>query len=346
MDSHSVRRTFSASANLVELLHVGSGTTNPLVQSSPQRGVVRSESGALPRAVSPLEAGPTADAESTPVHGSSRSARRDAREAFSQADVIDSGLARLHSFELPLSLADDVDDIDISLPLSEEYLLSKIQEVQYQLQQLREGRDGTAATPAASRQPGGRKRGRLFVVSNRLPVQLQFSGPHHSSRPKVLLSVSGLQSALRSLRSRFSIGWIGRLAQEQQLTPAQQQVARRVLATEHGYVPHPVAHLPLPAGGHRGRARLLHRAVGGVSAGERRLRGHHGRRVPGGRPLLGARFPADAGAAADARPRARRQDRLLPAHALPVERGVPHPADTAAIAGGHPGGRPDRLSHL
>ena len=241
MDSHSVRRTFSASGNLVGLLHMsgggGGGATNSLVQSSPQRGVVRSESGALPRAASPLEAGPTADAESTPVHGSSRSARRDAREAFSQADVIDSGLARLHSFELPLSLADDVDDIDISLPLSEEYLLSKIQEVQYQLQQLREGRDGAAATPAASRQPGGRKRGRLFVVSNRLPVQLQFAGPHHSSRPKVLLSVSGLQSALRSLRSRFSIRWIGRLAQEQQLTPAQQQMARQVLATEHGYVP-------------------------------------------------------------------------------------------------------------
>jgi len=105
-----------------------------------------------------------------------------------------------------------------------------------------------------------------------------------------------------------------------------------------------LAALPLLPG--RARRQPDRRAVGRVQGGQRRLRRRVDPDAEAGRPRVGPRLPPDAAPVDAQAADARAQHRLVPAHALPHLRGLPHAADAQGIAAGRARRRPPGLSHL
>jgi trehalose 6-phosphate synthase/phosphatase len=175
-------------------------------------------------------------------NSTARDRRRIEREAYSQADVLDSGMARHYSLHRLITSPEEVETLDLNAPFVEEYLLNCIQQVQSELNEIREAKNALRRaddSPSASETGSSTamKSKRLFIVSHRLPVQVQFLSSHDKSKPKILINSSGLQASLRRLRQEYAIRWIGQLMQVHELNPEQQQVTRRILLAEHGFLP-------------------------------------------------------------------------------------------------------------
>ncbi|KAK4530041.1 hypothetical protein CCYA_CCYA03G0898 [Cyanidiococcus yangmingshanensis] len=235
MDGAVVRRAQSTYGNLSSLL---SSSTSSSLQRTPQQGGenrISTETDSLLR-------GERSRPELSDDLSASRDRRRLEREAYSQADVLDSGLARHYSVQRLTTSPEEIEGLDLNAPYVEEYLLNCIQQIQAELNELREAKTSLQRADeslSCTENDSGtaKKPKRLFIVSHRLPVQVQFLSSHHKSKPKVLMNSSGIQPSIRSLRREYTIRWIGQLMQVQELSPEQQEITRRILLAEHGFLP-------------------------------------------------------------------------------------------------------------
>jgi len=140
-------------------------------------------------------------------HDSSRKSRSD-NQTRSKSRVL---------FQEPLEATSSWPE---SIALSEEFLLSQVQELKMQLTELQEIKQSMqAAIPSESEFPrsadnpesqasiAGRRRGRMVVVSYRLPLSVSVS------KTKILkmyvTAAGGLASAFREVRSSMVLRWIG-----------------------------------------------------------------------------------------------------------------------------------------
>jgi len=231
VDRPAVQREKSSPGNLASLLSSPGG-------SRLQRGGQLCSSGDANPLLRTERVGVDVDVDLNTV----RDRKRLEREAYSQADITDSGLARNYSLQSLIRSHEEIESIDLNAPFVEEYLLNCIQQVQAELNEIREARTSLLRTEETSAQltggvDGAVKPRRLFIVSHRLPVQVHFSPVQNKNKPKILLNSSGLFASLRHLRKEYTIRWIGQLMQIQQLSAEQQDITRRILLAEHGFIP-------------------------------------------------------------------------------------------------------------
>lgn len=127
---------------------------------------------------------------------------------------MDSGLGRSLTSDLPvLGLQDELDSLQFDDLYVEEYLLSKLQDAQRRLQEVRDYKAALGATsPAnASNAGGARPRSvtdRLFVTSFRLPLTVEI-GDDGLVKSTASSASLGLVSAFKHLWARFPIRWLG-----------------------------------------------------------------------------------------------------------------------------------------
>lgn len=158
--------------------------------------------------------------------------KRQSSRNFSETDFMDSGLGRSLNSELPvLGLQDELDSLQFDDVFVEEYLLSKLQDAQRRLQEIRDyksrmGEPAEEATISAGlppRQPRNvsplagppllpprksRKQQRLFVASFRLPLTVEM-GDDGEVKSSVSSGSLGLFSAFKDLLGRLPIKWLG-----------------------------------------------------------------------------------------------------------------------------------------
>lgn len=149
---------------------------------------------------------------------------------FSEVDFMDSGLGRSLTAALPvLGLQDELDSMQFDDVFVEEYLLSKLQDAQRRLQEIREYKsaltepDPHAVSSARPPRPHsvsplagppllppkkGRRQERLFIASFRLPLTVEI-GDDGEVKSTVSNGSLGLFSAFKDLLGRVPIRWLG-----------------------------------------------------------------------------------------------------------------------------------------
>lgn len=169
------------------------------------------------------------------------------RRNFSETEFMDSGMGRSHTSELPfLGLQNELDDSQMDEFFTEEFLLSKLQDAQRRLGEIRDykcrlidnmrnrnqdvnqvlleqvgdsgSEDATeresslCVSPQLSRQSSTARRARrderLFVASFRLPLKLDIAADG-TVTSSLNTGGLGLVSAFRELLGRFPIRWLG-----------------------------------------------------------------------------------------------------------------------------------------
>lgn len=126
---------------------------------------------------------------------------------------MDSGLGRSLTSDLPvLGLQDELDSLQFDDLYVEEYLLSKLQDAQRRLQEVRDYKTAIDAsssphsTDKRSRHPSVSDR--LFVTSFRLPLTVEI-GDDGLVKSTASSASLGLVSAFKHLWARFPIRWLG-----------------------------------------------------------------------------------------------------------------------------------------
>lgn len=150
---------------------------------------------------------------STTAAPRSRHVRQRSRN-FSETDFMDSGLGRSLSSALPvLGLRDELDSLQFDDVFVEEYLLSKLQDAQRRLKEVRDYKNALeeeskdANWKRVGKKGRGRK-GRLFVASFRLPLTVEI-GDEGEVKSSISNGSLGLFSAFRELLGRVPIKWLG-----------------------------------------------------------------------------------------------------------------------------------------
>lgn len=171
--------------------------------SAPTEAPPASEDGtATPEKEKPALGGPGVG-----VHG------RQKNRNFSEVDFMDSGLGRSLTSELPyMGLRDSMDSLEYDEHFMEEFLLSKLQDAQRRLHEVREYKASALEGPldAAAAPVGGKRRksDRMFVASFRLPLVVQI-GDDGEVKSRLNSGGLGLFSAFRDLLGRVPIRWLG-----------------------------------------------------------------------------------------------------------------------------------------
>ena len=145
---------------------------------------------------------------------------------------MDSGLGRSLTVDLPvLGLKDELDSLQFDDLFVEEYLLSKLQDAQRRLQELRDYKSGfdpislathaprqphtsSQARPPIPQQKRARRPEHLFVASFRIPLTVEMQDNGHI-KSSVSSGSLGLVSAFKDLLGRVPIRWIGSPAKAQ-----------------------------------------------------------------------------------------------------------------------------------
>lgn len=147
---------------------------------------------------------------------------RNASRNFSEVDFIDSGLGRALTSELPIvGLQHELDSLHFDDLFVEDYLLSKLQDAQRRLQEVRDLKSvSTYSSPSHSPShplASGPTRSvparpppphRLFVASIRLPLTVEIADDGEISSTISRASL-GLVSAFKDLSARTPIRWLG-----------------------------------------------------------------------------------------------------------------------------------------
>lgn len=210
---------------------------------------------------------PVEDAATTPAQAQQQSASSKIRRKFTETDFMDSGMGRSLTSELPfLGLPEELDDKQYDELFTEEYLLSKLQDAQRRLQEIRDYKEsvidqtpGTDSpvpapreiasnvmnqratpnahntTPTASSKRS-RRTERLFVASYLLPLKIEVH-EDGSIKSNQTTGGLGLVSAFRELLGRLPIVWLGAPGQlfyktEGELTAARRQSIERHLRSQ------------------------------------------------------------------------------------------------------------------
>lgn len=204
------------------------------------------ESEPLPRAAHPApnEAPPTQTANAA---GREHEKPPGHRRKFSETDFMDSGMGRSHTSDMPfLGLDDELDDEQFDDLFTEQLLLSKLNDAQRRLREIRDYKDAvlrSVAAEAAAKSSGDadtdeqatdtertspsstsprtsprsattsssarqRRRARLFVASFRLPLKIQVDD-EGGVKSSLTTGGLGLVSAFRELLGRIPIRWLG-----------------------------------------------------------------------------------------------------------------------------------------
>lgn len=152
---------------------------------------------------------------------------------FSELDFMDSGLGRSLTSNLPvLALRDELDSLQYDDLFAEEYLLSKLQDAQRRLQEVRDDKasigDNTTDPHGTSNRPGLHRRFsssptspsvaqtkrpisstlQLFVASFRLPLTVEL-GNDGNVKSTAASAALGLVSAFKDISAQFPIRWVG-----------------------------------------------------------------------------------------------------------------------------------------
>lgn len=184
----------------------------------------------------------------TYLHQPSRDQSKHARQLphnFSELDFMDSGLGRSLMSNLPvLALQDDFDSLQFDDLFVEDYLLSKLQDAQRRLQEVRDYRAaiGVATSGKSVHAKTGHHslKDRLFVTSYRLPLTVEI-GQDGLIKSTASSAALGLVSAFKDLSARVPIRWLGAPGQtvhdSAQLPPQQRAEMERHFKTARNRKP-------------------------------------------------------------------------------------------------------------
>jgi alpha,alpha-trehalose-phosphate synthase [UDP-forming] len=151
--------------------------------------------------------------------------------SFSEAELLDSGMSRSTSMELPsLQISEGSQDDE------EAALLYKIQNIQLQLAEIRELKaNGLPSHRVVSPLENlSNNNNRLLVVTSRLPVTVEWS---NRNKPKITLSSGGLVPAIFYLKNKFPVYWFGSLGNCGLWDKEKQDILQHKLETEFGFIP-------------------------------------------------------------------------------------------------------------
>eukprot|EP00871_Galdieria_phlegrea_P004938 jgi/Galph1/5445/GphlegSOOS_G4068.1 len=177
--------------------------------------------------------------------------------SFSEAELLDSGMSRSTSMELPsLKISDQREEDET---VNSEVLLNKIQNLQLQLAETRELkvrwvfakafwildmiRLPTLEKMTANLLANGShvsenllkalsSKSRIFVVSNRLPVNVDWST---TNNPTITISSGGLVPAVFYLKKKLPVYWFGSLGFA--VDGDKQALLKQKLEKEYGFIP-------------------------------------------------------------------------------------------------------------
>ncbi|GJQ12397.1 hypothetical protein GpartN1_g4188.t1 [Galdieria partita] len=162
--------------------------------------------------------------------------------SFSEAELLDSGMSRSTSMELPtLQILETREEEETKHGIgeeSEEVLLNKIQNIQLQLAEIRELKANVLTTKGVERVSQSRLRkdviptSRLLVVTSRLPVTVDWS---NRNKPTITVSSGGLVPAIFYLKKKFPVFWFGALGTCWDVE--RQDILKHKLETEYGFIP-------------------------------------------------------------------------------------------------------------
>ncbi|CAN8068850.1 unnamed protein product [Agarophyton chilense] len=205
---------------------------------------------------------------------SSRTSTRHSRQKsgnFSEVDFMDSGLGRSLTAALPvLGLQDELDGLQYDDHFVEEYLLSRLQDAQRRLQEVRDYMSTLAEEdPIASKKPPfsskaskffpsldgpplsakrSRRSERLFVASFRLPLTVEITDDGEV-KSSISSGSLGLVAAFTDLLGRLPIRWLGTPAQTYQdvtqMPSHQRQKMERHFNTRHRRAAGLLSYVPL-----------------------------------------------------------------------------------------------------
>ncbi|KAI0563862.1 Trehalose 6-phosphate synthase [Gracilaria domingensis] len=202
---------------------------------------------------------------SAPTHSRQKSGN------FSEVDFMDSGLGRSLTADLPvLGLQDELDALQYDDHFVEEYLLSRLQDAQRRLQEVRDymatlaeeelvsarrpplphGSPNSIPRPAAPKLNTKRSRRseKLFVASFRLPLTVEVTDDGEV-KSSISSGSLGLVSAFTDLLGRLPIRWLGTPAQTYQdvtqMPSSQRQKMERHFNTRHRRAAGLLSYVPL-----------------------------------------------------------------------------------------------------
>lgn len=131
---------------------------------------------------------------------------------FSELDFMDSGLGRSLTSDLPvLGLQDELNSLDVDDLFVEDYLLSKLQDAQRRLQEVRDFKAAIGDAPLSSTnslKSGPSRTDWLFVSSYRLPLTAEI-GDDGLIKSTASGASLGLVSAFKYLWARMPVRWLG-----------------------------------------------------------------------------------------------------------------------------------------
>lgn len=170
------------------------------------------ETTTTPTATPPSKSVPTLHTTiSRPLADPSKNARNVSAN-FSELDFMDSGLGRSLTSDLPvLGLQDELDSLDVDDLFVEDYLLSKLQDAQRRLQEVRDYKTAIGEVPLSGTNPatfGPSGTDWLFVSSFRLPLTAEIGDDGLIKSTSSGASL-GLVSAFKYLWARMPIRWLG-----------------------------------------------------------------------------------------------------------------------------------------